>query len=340
MRKVLVLGYFGYRTNQLDGQTIKTREIYNLISDNSLCDKVLYFDTQDLKYSKASAFLLLKMIIISDVICYLPGKNNLKYLFPLIYFLSLLFKFDIIYIVVGGWLYEYITNKRLLISCLRNIKVLLVESVSLKNKLENGCNFNNVELFPNFRLCDYTPVFKVNSKLKLVFMARIIKDKGVDYIFDFASFCVEKGLDKYIDITFYGPIGKEYESEFFSQLSCFNFTRYNGVVPYQSVYQVLNDYDVLLLPTRYEGEGFPGSIIDAYKAGLPVIVSNWKDLPEFVEEGKTGFVFDLSSKTEMFNVIIKLMNNHSLLFQMKNYSFNKSMDYSPVRAWDILKSYL
>ena len=31
MKKVLVLGYFGYRSNQLDGQTIKTRNIMRLL---------------------------------------------------------------------------------------------------------------------------------------------------------------------------------------------------------------------------------------------------------------------------------------------------------------------
>ena len=31
MNKVLVIGAFGYENNQLDGQTIKTRNVYNLL---------------------------------------------------------------------------------------------------------------------------------------------------------------------------------------------------------------------------------------------------------------------------------------------------------------------
>ena len=30
-KKILVIGYFGYKSNQLDGQTIKTRNVYKLI---------------------------------------------------------------------------------------------------------------------------------------------------------------------------------------------------------------------------------------------------------------------------------------------------------------------
>ena len=33
MSKVLVLGYFGYQTNQLDGQTVKTRDVYRLAKE-------------------------------------------------------------------------------------------------------------------------------------------------------------------------------------------------------------------------------------------------------------------------------------------------------------------
>lgn len=33
MMKILVLGYFGYQTNQLDGQTVKTRDLYRLAKE-------------------------------------------------------------------------------------------------------------------------------------------------------------------------------------------------------------------------------------------------------------------------------------------------------------------
>lgn len=41
-RKVLVLGYFGYNTNQLDGQTVKTRHIYTL-AEELVGKKKLYY---------------------------------------------------------------------------------------------------------------------------------------------------------------------------------------------------------------------------------------------------------------------------------------------------------
>ncbi|MFR3494185.1 MAG: glycosyltransferase [Blautia sp.] len=54
------------------------------------------------------------------------------------------------------------------------------------------------------------------------------------------------------------------------------YIRYKGMVPFNQSTEVLKNYDALLFPTYYEGEGFAGTIIDAFAAGLPVIASDWK----------------------------------------------------------------
>ena len=45
-KRILLLGYLGFRSNPMDGQTIKTRQVYELIRKN-IGDKVhlKYFDT-------------------------------------------------------------------------------------------------------------------------------------------------------------------------------------------------------------------------------------------------------------------------------------------------------
>ena len=55
MKKVLVIGYFGHNKNQLDGQTVKTRDVYRLVNEQTNGD-VDYYDTEDFQYSKLSIF--------------------------------------------------------------------------------------------------------------------------------------------------------------------------------------------------------------------------------------------------------------------------------------------
>ena len=81
MSKVLVLGYFGYLTDQLDGQTVKTRDVYRLVEEQLGECKVDYFDTQEFQNNKMKIFTMFWKIMRCKTLFYLPAHNNLKVLF-------------------------------------------------------------------------------------------------------------------------------------------------------------------------------------------------------------------------------------------------------------------
>ena len=97
--KVLVLGYLGYLTNQLDGQTVKTRDVYRLAKEQLNDCTVDYFDTQELKKNKLLVFKMFWKVMCCRTLFYLPAHNNLKVFFPVIFILSQLFRFRIHYFV-------------------------------------------------------------------------------------------------------------------------------------------------------------------------------------------------------------------------------------------------
>ena len=80
----------------------------------------------------------------------------------------------------------------------------------------------------------------------------------------------------------------------------------------------LINYDVMLLPTEIYTEGFPGSILDAYIAGIPVIATEWKHSHEFIDDKFTGFIVPFGDCQNEFNdKILTLYNDRELLLQMK-----------------------
>ena len=84
--KILIIGYFGYKTNHIDGQSGKTRNVFNLIKSNEFNNlEINYFDTQTLRYNKFRIITLLKNLFCSQLI-YLPGQKNLSYFSPLYIF--------------------------------------------------------------------------------------------------------------------------------------------------------------------------------------------------------------------------------------------------------------
>ncbi|NAR17274.1 glycosyltransferase [Acinetobacter haemolyticus] len=336
--KILVLGYFGYVTNQIDGQTIKTRDIYTLLRQNCRED-VDFFDTQSFKKSKFGLFKMLFMIFRSDVLFYLPAQNNLKYIFPIVYLLSKLCNTKINYLVVGGWLFNFLENKPIHRYMLSKINGIYTETENLYVSLKRY-GFVNLFKLHNFRVIN-TEMVEVenqcNKKLKLVFMARVHPLKGVDLIFKLDEEIRKKSIDIQIDV--YGPIFQEYKEEFFNKVNSAS-VEYKGVLDPIDVYKTLTQYNLMLFPTKYYTEGFPGTILDSYIAGVPVIATNWLNAKEFVDDGETGYITDFYDESLFIEKVVQLIDNPEELYNLRKNVKIKRYEYSAEKAWKILKNSL
>lgn len=342
-KHILVFGYFGYVNNQLDGQTIKTRAVFDLLRRNCPEGKVTFADTQRFRRSPAAVSRFFADLCRCDSLVWLPAHNNLKYLFPLVWGASKLFRFDIIYPVVGGWLSQFIKPLKFHRKRLGKIKAILAENQLAKKELETAWGYKNISVFPNFREDAPAPVFrKPDGTLKLVFMARINRLKGLEEIVELCRAIAAKGLGSNITIDFYGPIHKP-DREYFTNevVAPFDFVEYHGELQPEHIQATLQNYDLLLLPTRYYTEGFPGSVLDAYRAGIPVLVSEWKHAHEFVDDGTEGFIVDFENPAPpMIEKVLELAADPGSLEPMKRAAYARSSRYSASAAWDILSKYL
>lgn len=347
MNKIIVLGAFGYDNNQLDGQTVKTRNLFTLLQENYV-GEIIAIDTIHIRNYPLSVFKLIFNIITCNTLLIVPCLNNLTYIFPVMYWLSKIFRFHIIHICIGGWQAEYFQGNhrykphKLQLRQSKKIKAFLPEMVAVENDLRERFGFNNVRMFPNFRFISENVKYKETSskQLRLVFLARIDKRKGYDTIFNFAKLVREKGYN--IRVDFYGPVNSTNKEEFFQLVNNHNdIVRYNGVIQQNVVTATLQNYDVMLLPTTIYTEGFPGSILDAYIAGIPVIVTEWKYSHEFVDNGETGYIVPFENSQDKFNEkILTLYEDRNLLSRMKQSSFIKRLSYSDKKAWSILEKFL
>lgn len=78
MSQFFVLGYFGYESNQLDGQTVKTRDVYRLIQEQ-FPNKVGYYDTQKYKVSRLSLIFTPQFEIINILLAAAQGNKSMSY---------------------------------------------------------------------------------------------------------------------------------------------------------------------------------------------------------------------------------------------------------------------
>lgn len=136
-------------------------------------------------------------------------------------------------------------------------------------------------------------------KRKFLFLSRIEKMKGVDNLkkaFDIL------GMNYTLD--FYGPL-LDYEPD---DLKGKNFD-YKGVIPCEKVNNILTEYDVLILPTLWKTEGYPGILMECFNAGIPVIASRIGGIPELIEDGKNGYLIEPDNIQD----IVKAVKNFDLV---------------------------
>lgn len=339
--EICVIGAFGFIYPHYDGQTIKSRNLLFLLQKR--INIVDYFETQRLKRNGLSVFCMFWKVIKYETIFYLPAQNNLTFLFPIIYMLSCITHTRIHYFVVGGWLVELLEDKPKHRKKLSKIAGIHCETQFMKNALEKEYGFRNVDVFPNFRIIDFHPTaHHEDNKLKLVFMARIIKMKGLDLIFDLGDKIIDKGLQNQITIDFFGPQqNDDGDVEYFNtNIVKYPFMKYYGPLEPTDIYPTLEKYDAMLLPTHFFTEGLPGSILDAYISGIPVIVTKWKHATEFVDDGNTGIIIPFDDDgTALTDAVMSLYKDTNLLNRMKTKANAKWQDFSSEKAWELLQNY-
>jgi len=94
-----------------------------------------------------------------------------------------------------------------------------------------------------------------------------------------------------------------------------------------NISEFMSKIDVLIMPSLWN-EPFGRVIIEAYSYGVPVIGSNGGGIPELIEDGKTGFIFDPDKNGDLESKITLFIDNPELIFSMSENCIYKAKQYS------------
>lgn len=330
MDKFYLIGNAGGKAHNLDGQTVKTQMMIQLMSDLKL--DFQYYDTEDFAENRWSIFEMFRNVCRVDKLIYLPAQRNLLLIFPLIFVLSKLFHTKIYYFVIGGWLAEYLKAKPLHRWMLKHIERVCTETDLLKNRLQTEYGFDNVIRFDNYRYFDNSFIENhQEGTLKVVFCARVERIKGIETLLQMAQFFHEKYPNQ-VSLDVYGKIPSS-ESEWKDIIQSCPNVEYKGVLKPEEIASTLSKYDVSVLPTKYTGEGLPGTVIDAFVAGIPIIITEWQYAHEFIRDGVSGFVIPFGDCLDSLkDKVVYLLEHENELSQMKRAAFESRERFSAEEA--------
>src|SRR5690606_27374004 len=154
-KKILVIGNFGYESNQLDGQTIKTRNIYDLLKLKENDFTVEYFNTEILSKKLKIIYIFFKTIFSADIIINVGAGNNLRILFPILFFTCKIKNSPLHFVVVGGWLDKFIDKHPFHYKIFKKIEGIYPQTIDLVKILKEKYALQNVYLLNNFRMTNF-----------------------------------------------------------------------------------------------------------------------------------------------------------------------------------------
>lgn len=329
MKRILVIGNFGYKTCIHNGQSIRTQTIYNSLKSYVTDYKIVYADVSH----KGLSSLLEMMInlLLAQKIIMMPGINGLRKLIKILKATGRLR--DTTFVAVGGWLGDYVEEHYDIKKELELLNAILVQTIALRNNLiEYG--LTNSVVFPNYRNFSkdvYIERLKNEERKGFVFYSRVCREKGVDM-----AIRAFMGLkhDCYLDI--YGPIQHDFEDEFEELLLLSDDINYKGVLSQDEVLCVLSMYSAMVFPTHYEGEGFPGVILESFLSGVPVIASDWKYNSEIVKDGYTGYIHENRSEEDLLQKMEMLLTSLDKGEDFKSKCLAEATKYSEEKVFPIL----
>ena len=332
MYKVGLIGALGVKNIPNGGQEIKTAVIASEIALRVGNDVFMKINTQGKFFHIKLPFILLSLLVLCKNIVLLPGQNGLKIFGPFFALFNIFFRRKIHYVVVGGWLPDFIEQHQRLFKFIKKFDGVYVETSIMKNRL-NKIGLQNVFVMPNFK--NLTVLRKEQLKetdcppFKFCTFSRLTKDKGIEIAVD-AIKTVNRKLGNVCELDIYGRIEESNTKWFNSLMDNFPyFINYKGWIEYDKSVDVLKDYYALLFPTYYEGEGFAGTLLDAFAAGVPVIASDWHYNAELVENGVTGLICKVRDTNDLAEKILFAIEHKKEWSRYKENCIEKANDFIP-----------
>ena len=331
MKKIGIIGHFGGKEEFFDGQTVKTK----ILNDELLATgnfEIYKVDTYYVRKKPLKVlFKTIKSMFTCDSVIVLIAQNGMRVFPVLLHFLKKITKTKTYHDVLGGDLPQIIEEHPKIVKYLNSFEMNWVEFQSMCDKLK-AQGVKNVSVLPNIKRLEAIAGFDENDfgkkPLKFCTFSRVCKEKGITDAVE-AVHKVNKEFGEIVaTLDIYGQVFEDYKEEFENLKKDFGEAiNYGGIIAFDSSVETLKNYDALLFPTFYVGEGFPGTIIDAFHSAVPVIATDWNANKEIITDGITGIVYPNDAHKDLYSTVKWAVENGNEIVNMKKNALSEAEKY-------------
>lgn len=332
-KKIGILGHFAIGKEFYDGQTIKTKILYKELKKKVDEDSIEYVDI--FGWKRNFLRILINTISMSrkcDNIIIILSKKGRNLFIPILYICKLFFGTNLHCIVLGGGFPEQMKKHKIVKFISKKIDGIYVETNKMMISLNRMGYKNNYLLnnFKNLNIIDENDLnMNIINPLKLCTFSRVCKEKGIEDIIESIININNKQKEVIYTLDIYGQIQEDYKNTFYKIIrETPDYIRYKGIVEFDKSVDVVKEYFMLVFPTLYKTEGVPGTIIDAYAAGVPVIASEWDSWSDVVDKNITGITYKFGNVKSLEDSLVKISNNPNDIISLKKNCLRKAYEYN------------
>lgn len=179
-----------------------------------------------------------------------------------------------------------------------------------------------------------------DDTLQLAYVGRIKESKGLDDLLAAYERAGDAGTDAVLDIYGHFLPDDPYKERFLDRCSRLPGVRFHGKLPNEAVIPTLQAADAFVFPTVYDGEGFPGALVEAFAAGCPVLATDWNFNADIVTDGVDGLLFDPHDVAALSGHIEALADDPALLAELQDGARETGRQYSVERVTASIIEYL
>lgn len=200
------------------------------------------------------------------------------------------------------------------------IDIFIAPSQYIKNRyIKFGIPEDKIEFLKLGIPYRLLPAFKKNGPpgLSVVgFIGTILPAKGVDVLIN----AFKRLPEKNITLRIYGkmiPYQRfEYYPSYLRRLAQNQKIQFMGGFNHSEIAQVFSEIDILVVPSLWQ-ENSPLVVQEAFLFKTPIIASRVGGIPELIEDGKNGLLFEPGDTEGLAEKISLLVNNAGLIDKLK-----------------------
>lgn len=171
------------------------------------------------------------------------------------------------------------------------------------------------------------------QKCTFLFLGKICDHKGV---FDLLNVINENSeqLRPFLRLLIAGIGETERLLSYIKTHHLEDIIEYKGWVDGDEKTQLLNQSDVFVLPSYYEG--VPISLLEGFSYHLPAITTPVGGIPEILKDGENGILIQPGDKKALFLAMKRLIESPELREKMGNIGYITSMEHLPCKVEETL----